>query len=390
MKPEKKLRKYKLFLYVLFFMPLLSCIIWQDVGSRKVSDDHFAPGELWYDLDSVHINAHGGGMLIHEGIYYWFGEHKTAGRGGNTARIGISCYSSGDLYNWKREGVALSASDDPESEIVRGCVMERPKVIYNQKTGKFVMWFHLELKGQGYSAARTGVAFSDNVVGPYTYLRSYRVNPGIWPIVIAEEMKTMKDNPDMESWTPEWLEAVKNGMFVRRDFEKGQMSRDMTLFVDDDGTAYHIHAAEENLTLHIAELTSDYLDFTGKWIRVFPTGHNEAPAIFKRNGLYYMITSGCTGWNPNAARSAMAESIWGPWTALGNPCRGEDAELTFHSQSTFVLEVPGKEDGYIFMADRWRPRNPIDGRYIWLPIEFEDEKPVIRWKDSWDLGEFGR
>lgn len=73
------------------------------------------------------------------------------------------------------------------------------------------------------------------------------------------------------------------------------MSRDMTLFVDDDGKAYHIHAAEENYTLHISELSDDYTDFTDRWIRVFPGGHNEAPAIFKYKGRYYVITSGCTG-----------------------------------------------------------------------------------------------
>jgi len=368
---------------------MFSGAVRQNTDALSGPDDRFTPGELWFDSDSIHINAHGGGILFHEGTYYWFGEHKTAGRGGNTALVGISCYSSKDLYNWKREGVALSVSEDPGSEIIRGCVMERPKVIFNQHTGKFVMWFHLEMKGQGYRAARTGVAVSDHVTGPYTYLRSFRVNPGIWPIGFTDEMKTMQDDADLESWTPEWLDAVKNGMYARRDFQQGQMSRDMTLYVDEDGTAYHIHAAEENLTLHIAELTPDYLDFTGKWIRVFPTGHNEAPAVFKRNGLYYMITSGCTGWNPNAARSAVAKSIWGPWTELGNPCQGEDAELTFHSQSTFVLEVPGKKEAFIFMADRWRPRNPIDGRYIWLPVEFENDRPVIRWKDSWDLGEFG-
>lgn len=44
----------------------------------------------------------------------------------------------------------------------------------------------------------------------------------------------------------------------------------MTLFVDDDGTAYHIYSSEENLTLHIAELSDDYLSHTGKYIRIFP------------------------------------------------------------------------------------------------------------------------
>jgi len=50
-----------------------------------------------------------------------------------------------------------------------------------------------------------------------------------------------------------------------------------------------------------------------------------------------------------------------------------------------VLPVQGKKDTYIFMGDRWTPENPIDGQYIWLPITFEADKPVIRWYDKWTL-----
>lgn len=53
-------------------------------------------------------------------------------------------------------------------------------------------------------------------------------------------------------------------------------------------------------------------------------GHNEAPAIFKKDGTYWMITSGCTGWAPNAARLFSAPSIWGPWKQHPNPCQGEE------------------------------------------------------------------
>jgi hypothetical protein len=47
--------------------------------------------------------------------------------------------------------------------------------------------------------------------------------------------------------------------------------------------------------------------------------------------------------------------------------------------------VPGKKDAFIYMSDRWTPENAIDGRYVWLPISFEDDRPVIRWHDEWDL-----
>lgn len=332
----------------------------------------FKPGQLWPDTDGVHINAHGGGILVHEDTYYWFGEHKTEGRRGNNAWVGVQCYSSKDLYNWKNEGVALSVvRDDPGHDIAAGCIIERPKVIYNAKTGKFVMWFHLELRGKGYTAARAGVAVADKVTGPYQYLYSLRPNAGVWPENVTKEDK----QPGKEN-------------FLARDFEGGQMSRDMTLFVDDDGKAYHIYSAEENYTLHISLLTDDYLKPAGKYVRVFPRGHMEAPTIFKHNGLYYFIGSECTGWNPNPAHSAVAKSIWGPWKELGNPCQGEKAQTTFDSQSTYVLPIPNKLGCFIFMADRWRPQNAIDGRYVWLPIEFEDNRPILRWRDEWDLSFF--
>jgi len=347
------------------------------------------PGELWPDNNGTHINAHGGGILLHNGTYYWYGEHKTEGSRGNRAWVGVHCYSSKNLCDWKDEGVVMEVSKDTASLIIEGCVIERPKVIFNKKTDKFVLWFHHELKGMGYLAAKTGVAVSESPTGPFEYIDSYNPNTGQWPVNFTEEQKTKTFSDTLEDWSEEWILAVDDGLFVQRDFEKGQMARDMTLYVDEDGTAYHIHASEENLTLHISELTDDYLGFTGKYILVQPTGHNEAPSIFKHNGKYYMITSGCTGWAPNAARLLVSDSVMGDWEYIGNPCIGKDKDLTFHSQSTFIIPVKGKKDAFIFMADRWNPQDAIDGRYIWLPIQFnENDQPYLEWMDEWDLSVF--
>jgi hypothetical protein len=343
------------------------------------------PGEIWPDTKGTHINAHGGGILYHKGTYYWFGEHKS--EKSSNAFVGINCYSSKDLNRWTPRGVALGVSDERGHDLERGCVMERPKVIYNEKTRKFVMYFHLELKGHGYDAARYAVAVSDKPEGPYDYLYSSRSCAGVWPLEFGPRELAVLDSLDMsnykEWWTPEWRKAVDQGLIVKRDLKGGQMSRDMTLFVDTDGRAYHIFSSEENLTIHIAELTDDYLHHSGRYTRLAPAGHNEAPALFRHGDTYWMITSGCTGWDPNEARMFSAPSIWGPWTQHPNPCRGPKAEITFGGQSTFVLTLP---DGrHIFMADIWRPRHPIDARYVWLPIEFEDGKPVVRWQSEWEL-----
>lgn len=372
----------KLTITTLILVLLIGCSI------DKTSNNSFYPGQLWLDNNGVHINAHGGGVLLHENTYYWFGEHKVEGDRGNRAQVGVHCYSSKDLYNWQDEGIALKVSDDENSPIVKDCVIERPKVIYNQNTGKFVLWFHLELKGQGYDAAKTGVAIADSPTGPYTFIKAVNPNAKKWPMNFTEEQKTKVFSDSMTIWSEEWIAAVSDGYFVKRDFENGQMSRDMTLFVDDDGKAYHIHSAEENITLHISELNDDYTGFTGKYVTAIPAGHNEAPAVFKKDGKYYLITSGCTGWKPNAARSFVADNIMGPWTSLGNPCIGKDSLTTFNSQSTYILPVQGKKDAFIFMADRWTPENAIDGKYIWLPIKFDNERTIIEWKDEWNLSTF--
>ena len=338
----------------------------------------FFPGEVWTDTSGKSINAHGGGMLFHNGVYYWYGEFKEgrtwaprANRSWGGTRVvamGVSCYSSTNLCDWKFEGLALPAeTKDRSHDLHTTKVIERPKVIYNRTTKKFVMWMHID--SENYAAAKSGVAVSDTPTGPFTYLGSFRPNAGVWPEDTTEANKQpRKDNP------------------LARDFKGGQMARDMTLFVDDDGKAYQFYASEENPTMHVSLLTDDYLKPAGKYRRIFVGRSMEAPAVFKRNGKYYLIASGCTGWAPNAARSAVADSPMGPWTELGNPWEGAEAETSFNSQSTYVLPVQGMNDTFIFMADRWNSKNLPDSRYIWLPLHFDaDNKPKIRWEDKWTL-----
>lgn len=350
--------------------------------------------EIWPDDRGVHVNAHGGCVLAHEGRYWLYGEHKIAGKAGNRAHgTAVHAYSSDDLVRWKDEGAALVCSRDPNSDIRDNAVIERPKVLFCAKTGKFVMRFHLERGDAGYFSACTGVAVSDVPQGPFRYLHGSRANAGCWP----QNGDPAKCNRAyFEScMRPEILKYNLSGgpnelsrerdLYVR-DYDGGQMTRDMTLFVDDDGVAYQISASEENSTLQIAELTDDYLNFTGRFWRMAEKEWTEAPAVCKRGGWYYLIGSGCTGWAPNTARLYRSKRLTGPWEKLGNPCRGSNsvtgigADLTWGGQSNFILKVPGR-DLYVAMFDIWRPENAIDGRYVWLPIDFGGETPVIRWRD---------
>ncbi|MEG1935452.1 MAG: glycoside hydrolase family 43 protein, partial [Rikenellaceae bacterium] len=293
-------------------------------------------------------------------------EHKVQGDEGNRAQVGVGCYSSEDLYTWKNEGIALAVvENDTLNPISKGCILERPKVVFNKKTGKYVMWFHLEILGQGYKAANYGVAVADKITGPYSFVTNGRSCPGILPINAPEKNDTLT--------------------YIWRDLEGGQMARDQTIFVDDDNKAYHIFSSEENATTHIAELSDDYLSHTGKYKRLFLNRSMEAPAICKRNGKYYFIGSGCTGWAPNKARMAYSTDLFGQWTELENPCKGEGSDKTFGAQSTYIIKVADKPDTYIFCADIWRPKDARDGRYLWLPMKWNGDQIEIEYQKEWSL-----
>ncbi len=331
------------------FDRLLSlCICVLTVAGACAAD--WVQGGVWTDTDGNRINAHGAGIMLHEGIYYWYGERKgkdtyrSPGVGWECYRTeagGVSCYSSRDLKNWKFEGVVLQPDTiDSASDIHPTMVIERPKVVYNDKTRKFVMWMHID--NPYYSAARAGVAVGDSPTGPFTYIRSERPN--------------------------------------------NSESRDMTVFKDDDGKAYHIYSSEGNSTLHISRLSDDYLSQSGSFSRNFSGRFREAPAIFKHDGKYYMVTSGCSGWSPNEAEWAVAASIMGPWKTIDNPCRGKDADKTFYGQSTCVFPVnDGSRRSFIIMFDRWNKNDLIDSRYMWLPIELNGDSMIIPWREKVDV-----
>ena len=332
-----------------FIFPILLMAGTGTVAQQK----KFQPGILWKDLDGNNINAHGAGLLLHHGIYYWFGEIKR----GHTVRVpyvttwedyrvpasGISCYSSKDLFNWKYEGIALSPNiTDSANALHPGKVIERPKVIYNKKTGKFVMWMHLDNEDYGYAAS--GVAISDKPAGPYRLLSVEKPN--------------------------------------------GNDARDMTIFQDDNGKAYHFYSSEDNATMYVTLLSDDYLHHTTTEKRILIQQSREAPAVIKYRDKYYLFSSGCTGWTPNAAAYAVATKPLGRWKQYSNPCTGKDADITYASQSTYIIKVPHKKNAFIFLADRWNKTNLPDSRYVWLPMVIKHGKPQISWAAAWNFSFF--
>jgi beta-xylosidase len=319
----------------------------------------FRPGEVWQDVDGQPIQAHGGGILLHSNVYYWYGEDRTPGGRGS-----VACYSSTNLYDWKRAGVVLGREDLPQAE-GRRTFVERPKVIFNPRTQKFVMWMHSEQSG--YKYARAGIATSDCATGPFKFLQAIR------PVANTNEFVSLTDDPDEQK-------------------KFGGTFRDMNLFVDDDGQAYAFYASDGNWTMYIVRLNQD---FTGPelpavenktWAKNFVRKMREGPAPFKWRGKYYLISSACTGWKPNAADYGVADNILGPYESRGNPCVGDKLETTFDSQSTFVLPMPGQPDSFIFMGDRWNPSDLPDSRYVWLPFTVGTNGAfTISWRDRWDL-----
>jgi hypothetical protein len=301
----------------------------------------FQNGKMWYDDKGEPIQAHGGMILNYQEVWYWYGENKGQANNPNKTRvdvIGISCYSSKDLQSWHYEGLVLDVKNSPKESIMQPQnVCERPKVLYNEKTNKFVMWVHIDTPD--YSYAGVAVAISDSPKGPFSIIKEKRPN--------------------------------------------GQDSRDMTLFVDKDKKGYLIHSSNWNKTLHIARLTDDYMDVDGFYTSALIEQEREAPAIVYEQEMYYMVTSGCTGWRYNSALYAVSSYVNGQWKLIDNPCEGEESRNTFKGQSTWIFRVNGQ---IYLMLDHWIPENLRESGYSILPITIKDGVMTVKWTDKFEYG----
>ena len=290
------------------------------------------PGEVWPDDRGQHIQAHGGGILKLGDTWYWFGEDR--GQGLDPARRYVACYSSTDLAHWTFRNQVMKQADP--GDLGARFVLERPKVFYNPRTKKFVMYMHID--DARYQLARVGVAVSDTVDGDYKYLNSFR------PL--------------------------------------GRESRDIGQFIDDDGTPYLIFEDRPAKGFHIAALSDDYLTVE----------RDVASSTRPSKAALWCITRACTmrsaraltGWNPNPNKYATAPKLEGPWSEFQDIAPPETK--TYGSQSTLLLKVTGtKATTVIFMGDIWKPRTQWDSRYLWMPVEIGGGKLRLPEPRPWTL-----
>jgi hypothetical protein len=321
-------------------------------------------GAPWYDTNGNVIHAHGGWMLPVGEYWYWYGEDRTE-------ENFVSCYRTKDFKSFEFRGHVLTANSPaeksyvtdadltlkkkPEGETVPLALrrfdkdgrllvnIERPKVLYNAATGKYVMWMHFE-NGMNYLDARCAVASCDTPDGEFVYHGSF--------------------NPF------------------------GQMARDCTVLTDGE-EAYFAAAARDNRDLYVYRMTEDYRSVDKIVNVLFQNQSREAPAFFKKDGRWFLLSSACTGWRPNQGAYAFAKegTPEGRWSLLQN---FGDA-TTFGSQPSFVLPV--EKDGrtrYYYFADRWGlcSEDYFTSTYVVLEIQFDaDGMPFIEYTEEAQLPE---
>ena len=289
-------------------------------------------GVFWNDTDGNRIEAHGAGFIYTNGAWYWIGEDKSEN---STNFKAVNCYRSTDLSHWEFRNAIITRQTSTDLNAADR-IIERPKVIYNDTTKKYVMWLHWD--GASYATAEAGVFTSDTVDGDYTQIQHFQPN--------------------------------------------GNMSRDDTLFKDDDGNAYFLSASNNNADLSLYALTDDYTDISKQIATLWPGSYREAPAIMKASSDYFIVNSAATNWDPNQQKYATATSMTGTFTSLANV--GDSTG--YDTQTAFIIPFVGsKTTTYIYAGDRWMDPDLVSSKYIWLPLKVSGTQLVMNDYDSWRL-----
>lgn len=286
-------------------------------------------GALWKDTDGNSVQAHGAGFLQVGDTWYMIGENRIA-----SWNPDVNMYSSKDLKHWKFERTIIK-NGVTHPDLGNGRFIERPKLMYNATTGKYVVWCHWEQSN--YGASEAAVFECDEVNGDYRYVWSGR------PL--------------------------------------GIKSRDCNVFVDDDGTAYFISTTSENTNLGLFRLTDDYRAAAEHTV-LQPGQRREAPAIVKVDGRYYMLSSACSGWDPNQCKLTTSTSLTEGWTSLtglGNP-------IAYDTQAASILTIKGtKATTYLYVGDRWQDPDLPQSKTIIFPISFHDGVCEFTYHQQFDI-----
>ncbi|KAI0382521.1 carbohydrate-binding module family 35 protein [Hypomontagnella monticulosa] len=305
-------------------MHFIRAVILAALSSLTEASLQVVPGGTWTTSNNEHLQAHGAGLIKVNSTYYLVGEDKTGG----SSFQNINCYSSPDLVQWTYVGALLSRTSS--GDLGPNRVVERPKVLFNAKTNKYVLYMHID--SSNYGDAKVGVATGDSVCGKYTYVNSFR--------------------------------------------PMNHQSRDMGLFADDDGAGYLLSEDREN-GLRIMRLSDDYLTVTTStylW-----KDSIEAPALLKLNGRYYMFGSKLTGWDPNDnvySTSTSLTSGWSAWKTFA-----DSGSKTYTSQTNYVLPVGS--NAAIYFGDRWVSKNLMASTYVWLPLTISGTTVTMANAESW-------
>ncbi|MER6069628.1 RICIN domain-containing protein [Streptomyces sp. NPDC001817] len=298
----------------------------------------FTTGAARTDQNGNALQLHGLGIIKVGSTWYGFGEDKTGETSSDTSFQDIPCYTSTDLANWTYRSVALARQGSGDLGPSR--VVERPKVIYNASTSTYVMYMHID--STNYSEAKVGVATSSTPCGPYTYRGSFR------PL--------------------------------------GNLSRDLGLFQDTDGTAYLL-SEDRNNGLRIDKLSADYLSVDSAVAVLGGSGSSgsvEAPAMVKVGGTYYVFGSHLTGWGLNDNIYATATSLGGPWSSFRD--LAAPGTHTYGSQTANVITVQGSSGTtYIYAGDRWNTSDLGASKLIWLPLTIRGTTVNLGQYPTWSL-----
>lgn len=352
-----------------------------------MSYNSIRPGQEWLDTNGKPIQAHGFQAFYDEknARYIWYGENKeTTKKGGTDWTRGIRWYTSKDLYNWTDMGFLIQPSEDLLEPLHPTYCIDRPHILYCEKTGKYVAW----IKVMASEIAQFMIVLqAECFEGPYTYVHKF-YNP--------------------------------------LDMYCG----DFALYADSETKKAYIWYERPHFQLICATLSDTYTEVTDEYSVHYdgltPPDTREAPTFFTRNGKKYLFTSGTSGYYPNKSDVCVFDDYHGEYKSLGDPHIGDKSDTSFSSQITSVLRIPST-DRYIACADRWMPQwyvkpmakaiqngmrahfkdytpdtepkhitsvpgqlqkhgeNTYKSRYVWLPIEWEGEKPVIRWQKEWRI-----